>query len=255
MPLPTPNTYESDDDFIDRCMSDDIMIEDFKDEKQRLAVCSTQLEENRKNIWDKKLDKIIMEKRIFNIETRIDDENDAMKVIGHASVYNKMSEDLGGFKEIISPGAFDDVMGDDVRALINHDGNLILARTTSGTLQLSTDEDGLRYEFEMPETSYGKDLAISMKRGDISQSSFAFTVSDDLWETRDGMDIRTILKIKRLFDVSAVTYPAYPDANDLVIAQRGLSSYKEKQEKEEVEKDLVVRSLATLKIELQKRKK
>lgn len=255
MPLPTPNIYESDDDFMDRCMSDDIMIEDFKDEKQRLAVCSTQLEENRKNIWDNKFDKIIMEKRIFNIETRIDDENNAMKVIGHASVYNKMSEDLGGFKEIISPGAFDDVMGDDVRALINHDGNLILARTASGTLQLSTDEDGLRYEFEIPETSYGKDLAISMKRGDISQSSFAFTVSDDSWETRDGMDIRTILKIKRLFDVSPVTFAAYPDANDLIIAQRGLSSYKEKQEIKEEEKDLVVRSLATLKIELQKRKK
>jgi len=57
MPLPTPNTYESDDDFIDRCMSDDVMIEDFKDEKQRLAVCSTQLEENRKTIWDKNLTK------------------------------------------------------------------------------------------------------------------------------------------------------------------------------------------------------
>ncbi len=205
-----------------------------------------------KNIWDKKYNKI-MEKRLFEIETRME-EGETVKVVGHASVYNTMSEDLGGFREIIAPGAFDNVLENDVRALINHDGNLILARTTSGTLALSTDEKGLRYEFEMPETSYGKDLAVSMKRGDITQSSFAFTVADDSWETRDGMDVRTINKVKRLFDVSPVTYPAYPDADNLVIAQRGLSVYKEKQEREKEELDLVKRSILNLKIELQKRK-
>ena len=205
-----------------------------------------------KNIWDKKYNKI-MEKRLFEIETRME-EGETVKVVGHASVYNTMSEDLGGFREIIAPGAFDDVLENDVRALINHDGNLILARTTSGTLALSTDEKGLRYEFEMPETSYGKDLAVSMKRGDITQSSFAFTVADDSWDTRDGMDVRTINKVKRLFDVSPVTYPAYPDADNLVIAQRGLSVYKEKQEREKEELDLVKRSILNLKIELQKRK-
>lgn len=203
-------------------------------------------------IWDKKYNNS-MEKRLFNIETRME-EGETMNVVGHASVYNTMSEDLGGFREIIAPGAFDDVLENDVRALINHDGNLILARTTSGTLKLSTDEKGLKYEFDMPETSYGKDLAISMKRGDVTQSSFAFTVENDNWETKDGMDVRTITKVKRLFDVSPVTYPAYPDADDLVIAQRGLSVYKEKQEREKEEKDLVKRSLLNLNIELQKRK-
>lgn len=203
-------------------------------------------------IWDKKYNNS-MEKRLFNIETKME-EGETMNVVGHASVYNTMSEDLGGFREIIAPGAFDDVLENDVRALINHDGNLILARTTSGTLKLSTDEKGLKYEFDMPETSYGKDLAISMKRGDVTQSSFAFTVENDNWETKDGMDVRTITKVKRLFDVSPVTYPAYPDADDLVIAQRGLSVYKEKQEREKEEKDLVKRSLLNLNIELQKRK-
>ena len=72
MPIPTPNKDENNKDFIDRCMSDDIMVEDFEDEKQRLAVCNTQLEENRKNIWDKKYNNI-MEKRIFNIETRAEE--------------------------------------------------------------------------------------------------------------------------------------------------------------------------------------
>ncbi len=203
-------------------------------------------------IWDKKYNNS-MEKRLFNIETRME-EGETMNVVGHASVYNTMSEDLGGFREIIAPGAFDDVLENDVRALINHDGNLILARTTSGTLKLSTDEKGLKYEFDMPQTSYGKDLAISMKRGDVTQSSFAFTVENDNWETKDGMDVRTITKVKRLFDVSPVTYPAYPDADDLVIAKRSLSVYKEKQERLKEEKDLVKRSLLNLNIELQKRK-
>ena len=203
-------------------------------------------------IWDKKYNNS-MEKRLFNIETRME-EGETMNVVGHASVYNTMSEDLGGFREIIAPGAFDDVLENDVRALINHDGNLILARTTSGTLKLSTDEKGLKYEFDMPQTSYGKDLAISMKRGDVTQSSFAFTVENDNWETKDGMDVSTITKVKRLFDVSRVTYPAYPDADDLVIAKRSLSVYKEKQERLKEEKDLVKRSLLNLNIELQKRK-
>ncbi len=206
------------------------------------------------NCWDKKYEKIVMEKRLFKMETRMDEVENGLKVVGHASVYNRLSENLGGFKEIIAPGAFDDVLGDDVRALINHDSNLILARTTSGTLELSTDETGLKYEFTIPETSYGKDLAVSMERGDISQSSFAFTVDDDTWETVNGEDVRTITKVKRLYDVSPVTYPAYPDANDLVIAQRSLSIYKEKQERKQEENDLVMRSKLALQIELKKRK-
>tara|TARA_R100001244_G_scaffold126111_1_gene96424 strand:- start:9882 stop:10598 length:717 start_codon:yes stop_codon:yes gene_type:complete len=238
-------------------MSDDIMVGDFEDEKQRLAVCSTQLEENRKNIWDKKFNEI-MEKRIFNIKTRAEETEDGNKVImGHASMYNIRSENLGGFYEYIEAGAFTPelIEKSDVRALINHDQNLILGRTTSGTLRLNTDEKGLRYEFDVPETSYGKDLVVSMERGDITQSSFAFTVADDEWGTdEDGNNIRTIKKIDRLFDVSPVTYAAYPDANDLVVAQRGLATYKEKVEKEKEEKDLVKRSLVSLKIELKKRK-
>ena len=202
-----------------------------------------------------------MEKRIYDIETRIDSTEDGKEiVVGHASMYNTRSEFMG-FYETIEEGAFTDdlIKSSDVRALINHDQNLILARNTSGTLKLEADAQGLRYEFEMPETSYGKDLAVSMKRGDITQSSFAFTVEKDDWSTDDnGNDLRTIKKIKRLYDVSPVTYPAYQDANDLTIAQRGLAEYKETLKKvdvkEEKENDLVSRSLAKLKIELKKRK-
>ena len=207
-----------------------------------------------------------MEKRIFNIETRVDSTEDGRDlVVGHASVYDSRSNNLGGFYEYIERGAFTEelIANSDVRALINHDPNLILARNTSGTLNLTADERGLKYEFEMPETSYGKDLAISMKRGDITQSSFAFTVAEDDWSTDDeGNNIRTIKKIDRLYDVSPVTYPAYNMAeSDLVVAKRGLKEYQEslvEETKEEIieekENNLVRNSLISLNIELKKRK-
>lgn len=257
MPIPKPNRYEDEDSFIERCMADDVMVEDYEDEKQRLAVCQTQLEEKRKNIWDNKNNNN-MEKRIYKIETRTEKREDGTPVIvGHASLYDSRSENLGGFYETIERGAFTPelIEKSDVRALINHDQNLILGRSTSGTLKLEADEKGLRYEFDVPDTSYGKDLLVSMKRGDINSSSFAFTVKRDTWSNdEEGNNIRTINEIERLYDVSPVTYPAYTEANDLAVAQRGLAIYKEKVQKEEEEKDLVMRSLASLKIELAKRK-
>jgi len=211
-------------------------------------------------IWDKKFNNIIMEKRIFNIENRFETKEDGQEVVvGYGSIFNSRSENLGGFYEYISPTAISEetIAKSDVRALINHDANLILARSTSGTLDLSVDEKGLKYEFEIPETSYGKDLAINMKNGNLNQSSFAFTVGSDVWSSDDdGNDIRTITSIDKLYDISVVSYPAYSQAaSDLVVAQRGLAMYKEKQEIKEEETDLVARSLAKLKIELIKRTK
>ena len=212
------------------------------------------------NIWDKKYNNTIMEKRIFNIENRFETREDGQEVVvGYGSIWNSRSENLGGFYEYISPDAISQETIDksDVRALINHDPNLVLARSTAGNLTLSVDEKGLRYEFSIPETSYGKDLAINMKNGNINQSSFAFTVGADEWSTdEDGNDIRTITSIEKLYDVSPVTYPAYSQAeSDLVVAQRALAMYKENKEIKEEETDLVARSLAQLKIELIKRKK
>ena len=212
------------------------------------------------NIWDKKYNNTIMEKRIFNIENRFETREDGQEVVvGYGSIWNSRSENLGGFYEYISPDAISQETIDksDVRALINHDPNLVLARSTAGNLSLSVDEKGLRYEFSIPETSYGKDLAINMKNGNINQSSFAFTVGADEWSTdEEGNDIRTITSIEKLYDVSPVTYPAYSQAeSDLVVAQRALAIYKENKEIKEEETDLVARSLAQLKIELIKRKK
>lgn len=147
------------------------------------------------------------------------------KVRGYAAVFGKRSDNLGGDSyqvfEVIEPGAFDDVLKDDVRALFNHDANLILARSKggAGTLSLGVDEQGLWYEFEAPDTQAGRDLMVSLSRGDVDQSSFAFTVNRDgqKWvEVTEGektIATRTIKKVARLYDVSPVTYPAYPDAS------------------------------------------
>ena len=213
------------------------------------------------NIWDKKYNNTIMEKRIFNLESRFETREDGTEFVsGYGAVFNSKSENLGGFYEFISPSAItqETIDKSDIRALINHDQNLVLARSTSGTLKVEVDEKGMRYSFDIPQTSYGKDLAINMKNGNISQSSFAFTIATngDNWSTdEEGNDIRTITKIDRLYDVSPGVYPAYSQAeSDLVVAQRGLAMYKEKQEIKEEENDLVARSLAKLKIELIKRK-
>ena len=152
-----------------------------------------------------------IERRFFDSEVRASE--DTKKVKGYGSVFGKRSEDLGGFQEIIAEGAFDGRLRDDVRALFNHDQNIVLGRTKSGTLDLSIDEKGLRYEVDFPDTQQARDLLVTIKRGDVDQSSFAFTVAHDGDEITeiDGVLIRTIHKIKRLYDVSPVTYPAYPD--------------------------------------------
>lgn len=149
------------------------------------------------------------EKRTMGtIEVR-DAEGDDMVLEGYAAVFNSET-DLGHFREVIKPGAFDDVMTNDVRALINHDPNLILGRTENGTLELSTDERGLKYRVKLGNQSYAKDFYESVKRGDISQSSFAFTIEDQSWN--EERTVRSVDKVRQLLDVSPVTYPAYAAA-------------------------------------------
>lgn len=147
------------------------------------------------------------------------DDKDSRKIVGYAAVFASSSEALwGSFIEEVDARAFDEADMSDVRALFNHDDNKILARTPD-TLSLTIDERGLRYEFEMPNTTYGNDLLESMRRGDITQSSFGFTVEEDEWIDRSKdelLPMRRILKIGRVFDVSPVTYPAYPETTSEV---------------------------------------
>ena len=152
----------------------------------------------------------VVEQRAYDGEIKAAAESRTVE--GYASVFNSMSEDLG-FREVILPGAFSDVLDNDVRALYNHDSNYLLARTTSGTLELKEDDKGLYYRFEMPNTSYGNDMLELFRRGDLTQSSFGFTVEKDNWRMEDGQQVRYIERVGSLFDVSPVVYPAYASAS------------------------------------------
>lgn len=160
-------------------------------------------------------------------------EGEAAVIEGYAAVFNKWSEDLGGFREKIRPGSFaKSITKDDVRALWNHDSNYVLGRNTNGTLKLSEDTRGLHVEIDPPDTQWARDHMVSIERGDVTQMSFGFfTVADD-WNYPDEKGMAKGKLAERelieadLFDVSPVTYPAYPQtkvavrsAIDLLIAK------------------------------------
>lgn len=135
-----------------------------------------------------------------------------VRMAGYAAKFDTLSQNLGGFVERIAPGAFTKTLAEaDVKALFNHDANLLLGRSASGTLRMEEDETGLRYEVDLPDTTLGRDLRVLLERGDVSQSSFAFRVVRDDWGTDDqDRPVRTLVEVK-LYDVSPVTYPAYLD--------------------------------------------
>lgn len=150
-------------------------------------------------------------------------EEDGGKLIGYAAVFNKRSKDLGGFVEVIEPGAFRDAIsaGADIKALWNHDSNIVLGRTLSGTLSIAEDDTGLKVEITPPEKGIARDYAEMVLRGDVSQMSFAFSVRSDgqrFEELEDGTILRTLTSLD-LFEVSPVTFPAYPDTT---IAKRAM---------------------------------
>ena len=378
MPIPTPKYNETEEQFIDRCMIDETMVNEYDDD-QRLAICIAQIEEVREvsdidltptqgmieeaekalewrkefgrggtdvgvgtanaiienkitpervkrmfsylsrhevdkkgegfnagedgypsagriawGLWggdaaftwsENKTKKIKMEENkgmesapqemrrtpetevrtftIENLELRAEDDENV--VVGYGSVFNSLSNELGGFREIIAPGAFDGRLEDDVRFLFNHDPNMLLARSTNGTLKMSIDEVGLRYEAAIPDTSVGRDIITLLKNNTLSENSFAFVVEDDSWEVKEGMNVRTINKVSMLADISLVSYPAYSDAKTVAlrsmevwqkeqeekVMQENLA--KEKEEREKEEKDLTKRSLAELRLSIIKK--
>jgi HK97 family phage prohead protease len=176
-----------------------------------------------------------LERRHVPTEFEIRSEGNSFIFEGYALKWDARSQNLGGFRERVAQGATTDtIVNDDIRALFNHDPNLILGRNRSNTLRLSEDTDGLHYQVPMPDTTYARDLAVAMERGDVTQSSFGFRTSGpegDSWaEDDDGYPLRTLRKIS-LFDVSPVTYPAYADSTsgvgsralELLAETRGIS--------------------------------
>jgi hypothetical protein len=167
-------------------------------------------------------------------------------ITGYAAVYDRLSLDLGGFREKILPGAFDKVLArqrgkQDVVAVFNHDNNIVLGRTSSGTLELSSDAKGLRYEVTPPATR--SDIVELIARRDVRGSSFAFTVGTggDAWSSDDKGSIRSVREVSGLFDVGPVVNPAYPDSS----VQAALRSYEAWMETQNV-KEIVKAPIASV---------
>ena len=173
-----------------------------------------------------------------SIEIR--EEGDEVKVVGYASVFNKLSDDLGFGREKVKRGAFaETIKDDDIRALWNHDSSIVMGRNKSGTLNLSEDRKGLKVEI-MPPSSFP--YLETIRRGDVTGMSIGFVVHEQKWENLNDdkkETIRTIIRAS-LFDVSPVTFPAFPDTSVAVRTIEGLVQ-EERDTQEEIEREAEAR--------------
>lgn len=168
------------------------------------------------------------ELRIATTTNESENQESQPVIAGYAALFNSPSEDLGGFTEIIKPGAFASAItrGDDVRALWNHDPNFVLGRTKSGTLTLSEDDKGLAISINPPDTQWANDLITSIQRGDVDQMSFGFICLQEDWSGDLGSPVREVCDVA-LFDVSPVTYPAYQQTSvNVRSSQEILATFK-----------------------------
>lgn len=175
-----------------------------------------------------------MNKEIRSFSFEYGKEKEEHQLVGHAAVFDQVTTIGDWFNEQIEPGAFRSaIKKDDIRALFNHDPNIILGRNISGTLILSEDETGLKVSINPPDTQYIRDLVLKpIERGDLNQMSFAFQVLEEEWvrgKKPKDMDLRKIKKV-RLYDVSPVTFPAYEGTD---IAVRSHDEWIKTQPKEE----------------------
>ena len=168
----------------------------------------------------------------LTVETRGDGK---AYITGYAAKYNTRSTLLGNFREEIKPGAFDRALREQshpIVALWNHDSNQVLGSTRSGTLTVDTDDNGMRYSVEVPNTTLGRDLSVLISRGDVWGSSFAFTIAGldgESWAEEDGQAVRYVHEVEGVYDVSPVLSPAYEDATAAVVMrsyERFLQSHR-----------------------------
>ena len=156
-----------------------------------------------------------------------------VKIFGHAAVFDTLSDDLGGFREKVAPGAFSEtIRTDDIVACWSHDKKLVMGRRRAGTLRLSEDSQGLAFEIDVADTEQGRGWLETIRRGDVDQASFSFMTQEDQWETQGPDAIRTLIKV-RLADVSPVTFAAYPQTDVGVRSSRAAPVPRHRRSSEE----------------------
>lgn len=145
-------------------------------------------------------------------ELRVQTSPDGSRTISGSIFYNQPSQDLGGFTEIVAPGAFADAIAGDILCLRDHDQSILLGRTRSKTLTLADDSTALRFACKLPDTTQASDLAASIERGDLDGVSFGFRTVEDAWTSDgEGNVIRTLLKVV-LYEISPCSFAAYPSS-------------------------------------------
>ena len=145
-------------------------------------------------------------------ETR--EDGGALKIEGYFAVFNSNYQIFDDLSESIAPGAFDDTLGDDIRALINHDSSLVLGRNTAHTLDLRQDGHGLWGSITInPNDQDAMNLYARVQRGDVDQCSFGFDILSEDYDVRDDGSVHWTIKKVKLYEVSVCTFPAYEETN------------------------------------------
>lgn len=226
--MPTPQPDETEEGFVQRCMGDDAMVAEFPDTDQRLAVCHSYWDEAEGEGEDEGEEgEALRSATTFgpgDLEVRTfrgtnstratgNTPGDGVPVLeGSAALFDTWTELWPGMRERIMPGFFAGAQGQDVRVLVNHDPNLLLGRTGSGTADLVPLQDGLGYRVRLdPQDDDAMRWHRRIARGDVDGCSFSFTVAKDNWYTDDdGVMCRDLVECGTLYDVGPVTFPAYP---------------------------------------------
>lgn len=142
------------------------------------------------------------------------DDKEPRKIVGKPAVFNVLSQDLGGFRERILSGAFTKTLQEsNVKSLWNHDPNYVFGSRKAGTLDIRETEFGLEFEAVPPDTTWSRDFLTSIERGDVDQMSFMFRTVKDRWILDENDEVIRELVEVQLFEVSPVTFPAYPQTS------------------------------------------
>lgn|SRR5690625_2757413 len=149
-----------------------------------------------------------------DLQTRSDEDSSKKVIEGYFSVFNSETELFPGAFEEIAPGAFDNTLSNDIRALVNHDTGFVLGRNKSNTLELKVDSRGLWGSIKINENdSDAMNLYERVKRGDVDQCSFGFNILKEDTDYRDDGSIKWTIREIDLHEVSIVTFPAYPETS------------------------------------------